>query len=139
MEAVHPYVVDARGQGRFYNQNPQELAVNLLESGTVEIEPLGLKSGKEKMKTGGAAKERLNGTGSLWVDPHTHRVRRTGTDGRDTLSNCIHAVGAKTRGQIIDASMAHGSAVSTETIALNWADQIFSVLPREPSWKGIIL
>ena len=129
MEAVHPYVVDARGQGRFYNQNPQVLAVNLLESGTVEIEPLGLESGKEKMTSGSAVKEHMNGTGSLWVDPRTHHVRRTGTDGHETLSKCIYAVGAMTRGQIIDASMAHGSAVSTQAIAEEWVGQIFSPRP----------
>ena len=124
--ASHPFLVDARGQSRFYDRNPQALAVNLLQSGTVQIEPVALEAGEEKMKTERAAKAPLNGTGSLWVDPFTHRVQRMGINGRVIKSDSIYAVGAMTRGQIIDASMAHGSAVSTQTIALDWADQIFS-------------
>ncbi|MCF8126939.1 MAG: FAD/NAD(P)-binding protein [Deltaproteobacteria bacterium] len=126
LTASHPFLVDARGQSRFYDQNPQALAVNLLKSGTVQIEPVALEPGEEEMKTGRAAKAPLNGTGSLWVDPFTHRVQRMGINGRVIISDLIYAVGAMTRGQIIDASMAHGSAVSTQTIALNWVDEIFS-------------
>jgi uncharacterized NAD(P)/FAD-binding protein YdhS len=123
---THPFLVDARGQSRFYNRNPQALAANLLKSGTVQMEPVVLEAGEEKVKTGCPAEAPPNGTGSLWVDPFTHRVQRMGINGRVIISDLIYAVGAMTRGQIIDASMAHGSAVSTETIALNWVDQIFS-------------
>ncbi len=123
---THPFLVDARGQSRFYNRNPQALAANLLKSGTVQIEPVVLEIGKERIKNGCAAEAPPDGTGSLWVDPFTHRVQRTGTNGRVIISDSIFAVGTMTRGQIIDASMAHGSAVSTQTIALNWVDQIFS-------------
>jgi len=123
---THSFLVDARGQSRFYNRNPQALAANLLKSGTVQIEPVVLETGKKGMKYGRPAEVPLDGTGSLWVDPLTHRVQRTGINGHATISDSIYAVGAMTRGQIIDASMAHGSAVSTETIALNWVDQIFS-------------
>jgi len=126
LTASHPFLVDARGQSRFYDRNPQALAVNLLQSGTVQIEPVALEAGEEKMKNGCPAESPLDGTGSLWVDPFTHRVRRMGINGRVTISDSIYAVGAMTRGQIIDASMAHGSAVSTQTIALDWVDQIFS-------------
>ena len=122
---THPFLVDARGQSRFYNRNPQALAANLLKSGTVQIEPVVLETGKERMKNGRAAEAPPDGTGSLWVDPFTHRVQRTGINGRVMISDSIFAVGAMTRGQIIDASMAHGSAVSTQTIALNWVDEIF--------------
>jgi uncharacterized NAD(P)/FAD-binding protein YdhS len=123
---THPFLVDARGQSRFYNRNPQALATNLLKSGTVQIEPVVLETDTERMKNGRAAEARLEGTGSLWVDPFTHRVQCTGKNGRVIKSDSIYAVGAMTRGQIIDASMAHGSAVSTQTIALSWVDQIFS-------------
>jgi len=129
-EEKHSCVVDARGQGRFYQRNPQILAANLLESGTVEIEPLDLKASEGK---GTPQKEHLaeaasvgGGTGSIWIDPHTHRIQRTGPDGGLIVSEKIYAVGAMTRGQIIDASMAHGSAVSTHTIAQDWITQIFS-------------
>ncbi len=126
---THSFLVDARGQSRFYRRNPQPLAANLLESGTVQIEPVVLETGEERMKKGYAAETFPGGTGSLWVDPLTHRVQRTGIRGRVTTSETIYAVGAMTRGQIIDASMAHGSAVSTQTIALNWVDQFFSDRP----------
>jgi len=126
---THPFLVDARGQSRFYNRNSQALAANLLKSGTVQIEPLVLETGEERKKNGYAAEAALNGTGSLWVDPLTHRVQRTGKNGRVIISDSIYAVGAMTRGQIIDASMAYGSAVSTATIAENWVNQIFSDRP----------
>lgn len=123
---THPFLVDARGQSRFYNRNPQALAANLLKSGTVQIEPVVPETGEERMKKGPTAEAPPEGTGSLWVDPFTHGVQRAGINGRVTTSESIYAVGAMTRGQIIDASMAHGSAVSTETVALNWVDEIFS-------------
>jgi uncharacterized NAD(P)/FAD-binding protein YdhS len=123
---THPFLVDAMGQSRFYSRNPQALAANLLKSGTVQIEPMVLGTGKERMENGRTSEAPLDGTGSLWVDPLTHCVQRTGINGRVTTSERIFAVGAMTRGQIIDASMAHGSAVSTQTIALNWVDEIFS-------------
>jgi len=129
-EAKHSCVVDARGQGRFYHLNPQILAANLLESGTVEIEPLDLKvrEGKDTPQKEHRAEAPSfgGGTGSVWIDPHTHRIQRTGPDGGLIVSEKIYAVGAMTRGQIIDASMAHGSAVSTNTIAQEWITQIFS-------------
>lgn len=107
--AFHPYGVDARGQDRFYDKNPDPLAKRLLNSGTVEIEPANSKGA---------------GSGSLWVDPRTHRVKRRVRDKTVHRSECIYAVGAMTRGQIIDASMAYGSAISTGTIAQDWIGQI---------------
>jgi uncharacterized NAD(P)/FAD-binding protein YdhS len=126
---THPFLVDARGQSRFYNRNPQALAANLLKSGTVQIEPLVLESHKKRMNNGRVVETPSGGTGSLWVDPSTHRIQRTEMNGRVVKSESIYAVGAMTRGQIIDASMAHGSAVSTETIAENWVNQFFSDRP----------
>ena len=78
------------------------------------------------MNNGRAAETPSGGTGSLWVDPYTHRIQRSEMNGRVVKSESIYAAGAMTRGQIIDASMAHGSAVSTQTIAENWVDQSFS-------------
>ncbi len=121
----YPFVVDARGQGRFYSENPERLAVNLLESGTVEIEPRPSRIRPGNSTGNSASKERIRGTGSLWVDPDTHRVLRTGREGGVRRSNTLYAVGAMTRAQIIDASMAHGSAVSTETIAKEWMTLVF--------------
>ena len=129
--AAHDYVVDARGQGTDFRQNPQTLAENLLNSGTVEIEPMTPKVAAgdaiplEEQR--GHAPAEGGSTGSVWIDPRTHRIRRTGRAGQLITSKTIYAVGAMTRGQIIDASMARGIAVSTETVALEWINQIFSV------------
>ena len=127
--ATHDYVVDARGQGIDFRRNRQTLAENLLNSGTVEIEPFNPKIAaadavplKERHRPSLPEGE---GTGSVWIDPHTHRIRRTGFEGESGLSKTIYAVGAMTRGQIIDASMAHGIAVSTEIVAMEWIKQIF--------------
>jgi uncharacterized NAD(P)/FAD-binding protein YdhS len=126
MTGSHPFVVDARGQNRFYDRNPEALAVNLLKSGTVEIEPLARNFPGEKSrdKAEHDSKTQFGGTGSLWVDPDTHRILRTGEDGKTITSNALYAVGTMTRGQIIDASMAHGSAVSTYGIAQDWITRI---------------
>jgi len=130
MEATHPYVVDARGQSPSYATNHQTLAVNLLRSGTVEIEPRdrniqALEDERSKPSRGRPPLVR-NERGGLWIDPRTHRVRRTRADEGIEVSERITAVGAMTRGQIIDASMAHGSAVSTDVVAREWVDYVFS-------------
>ncbi len=119
-EAIHPYVVDARGQSPSYGSNQQALAVSILKSGTAEIEPL------EQDEKGPMSSSGRPRTGGLWIDPRTHRVRRTHPDGTIVTSDRIAAVGAMTRGQIIDASMAYGSAVSTQTVARDWVDYVFS-------------
>ena len=46
-------------------------------------------------------------------------------NGRVIKSESIYDVGAMTRGQINNVSMAHGSAVSTNTITQDWITQIF--------------
>jgi len=130
MEATHPYVIDARGQSPSYATNHQTLAVNLLRSGTVEIEPRdrniqALEDERSKPSRGRPPLVR-NERGGLWIDPRTHRVRRTRADEGIEVSERITAVGAMTRGQIIDASMAHGSAVSTDVVAREWVDYVFS-------------
>jgi hypothetical protein len=130
MEAIHPYMVDARGQSPFYKSNQQMLAVNLLESGTAQIEPFDQNFKdleRDKIQRRRAPVPfATHGMGGLWIDPCTHRIRRARPNGSIAVSERIYAVGAMTRGQIIDASMAHGSAVSTETVARNWVDYIFS-------------
>ncbi len=123
----HSYVVDARGQSPYYNQNNDPLAQNLLRSGTVEIEPF---RGKDRLdecadKAMADSESRNCSNGSLWVDPLSHLVLRTGEGGSAVKSSRIYAVGAMTRGQIIDASMAHGSARSTKMIAHDWVDLVF--------------
>ena len=91
----HRYVVDARGQGISFETDRSTLALNLLGKGTVQID----------------------GSGSLWIDPATFRALRQGADGTVTSSQRLYAVGAMTRGQILDTSAASASALSTSMIA----------------------
>jgi hypothetical protein len=60
----------------------------------------------------------------MWIDPETHHVMRQASDNKPTRSKTICAVGAMTRGQIIDASMAHGIVQSTAAIASHWVDDL---------------
>lgn len=91
------HVVDARGQKRSFEANPAPLAGNLLASGTVRIETLPLPGSAEGDYR----------TGAVWIDPGTHRVVQKTADGSSPVSSRIYAVGAPTRGQILDASMAY--------------------------------
>ena len=97
------------------------MAQNLLRSGTVQIEEVPyLDQHKAHGETDDDGLEKSNRTyrsGSLWIDPDTHQAMRKNTKGEITRSVRIYAVGSMTRGQIIDASMAYGSAVSTACIA----------------------
>ena len=57
---------------------------------------------------------RLNG---VWIDPDTHLVRCREPDGAIKTSRRLYAVGAMTRSQIIDTSMARGIVRSTALVA----------------------
>jgi uncharacterized NAD(P)/FAD-binding protein YdhS len=118
---AHRYVVDARGQKKSMETNHSELAKNLINSGTVQIEEFrtvdrtvhlnddiisGLETAGETYKTG-----------SIWIDPETHHIMQMSSDKKVTKSSAIYAVGAMTRGQIIDASMARGIVMATARIA----------------------
>jgi hypothetical protein len=63
----------------------------------------------------------------MWIDPKTHHVVLQASENIPTQSKAIYAVGAMTRGQIIDASMAHGIAQSTARIASYWIDDLKQV------------
>ena len=56
-------------------------------------------------------------TGSIWIDPETHQIIQLGPGKEITKSSDLYAVGAMTRGQIIDASMARGIVKATSRIA----------------------
>ena len=106
-DAYH-YVVNARGQSRSLESDRSALTNNLLNQGLIQveetqaIEPAGLISYK---------------TGSILVNPETLQVIRPGSEANARLNGSIFAVGAMTRGQMIDASMANGIARSTAVIA----------------------
>jgi len=106
-EERYSHLVDARGQKRSFETNPEPLARNLLASGTVRIESLPLPGSEE-----GAYD-----TGAVWIDPETHRVVQKAPGGSSRVSSRIYAMGAPTRGQILDASMAYSCARAARVVA----------------------
>ncbi|NNK56338.1 MAG: hypothetical protein HKP44_03375 [Desulfofustis sp.] len=103
--ATFTYCVDARGQPRSIGTDSSKLTRNLIRRGLVQIDH---GNGEQGISTAG---------GSIQIDPHTHRiVLPHSAEGKKSELD-LFAVGAMTRDQIIDASMAHGLARSTETIA----------------------
>ena len=118
---TYRYVVNARGQDMSLKSNSSVLARNLIQSGTVYIGPIP-DGGKRDALNKSLSMESDGGSshyspGSVWIDTDTHQVIKMSTDGSSSRSENIHAVGAMTRGQIIDASMANGSVRSTAAIA----------------------
>jgi uncharacterized NAD(P)/FAD-binding protein YdhS len=115
------YVVDARGQAKSIKTDPSLLMQNLLKRGIVQIEESQhLRAEKEQDLI--SAKQQKSDlaaykTGSVWIDPQTHFIIRRISADEIHPSNTIYAVGAMTRGQIIDASMACGIVHSTAQIA----------------------
>jgi uncharacterized NAD(P)/FAD-binding protein YdhS len=118
---VYRYVVNARGQKKSLESDPSALAKNLRLSGTIqttEIRPVGGKTQlKSKAASGSKSTARVYNTGSIWIDPGSHKIMQMRSDNTITPSNAIYAVGAMTRGQIIDASMARSIVQSTARIA----------------------
>jgi uncharacterized NAD(P)/FAD-binding protein YdhS len=118
---TYRYVVNARGQEKSLEKNPSALTRNLLRSGTVLTEEI--RSVDQPARLGRhVAAEPAGGsptykTGSIWIDPETHLIMQMGPDSNITKSNVIYAVGAMTRGQIIDASMVRGIVQATYRIA----------------------
>ena len=118
---AYRYVVNARGQEKSLETNPSALTRNLLRSGAVQIEEIrpvdqtapschdaacDLETASHSYKTG-----------SIWIDPETYHIMQMGPEEKVTESNTIYAVGAITRGQIIDASMVRGIVQATSRIA----------------------
>jgi uncharacterized NAD(P)/FAD-binding protein YdhS len=131
---TYRYVINARGQEKSLEKNPAALARNLLKSGKVQIEefrPVGHRDyshqdiGSEQVTAGETYK-----TGSIWIDPQTHHIMQMGPDNKITKSSAIYAVGAMTRGQIIDASMAHGIVQATARIADDVVDHLIRTVQQ---------
>ena len=118
---AYRYVVNARGQEKSMETDPSVLAKNMLRSGTVQISefrPIGHQTHlDDKISSALAAEGETYKTGSIWIDPETHQIMQIGPDNTVTRSSFIYAVGAMTRGQIIDASMARGIVEATSRIA----------------------
>jgi len=125
---AHRYVVNARGQPRSIRTNPSPLMKNLLKRGIVqmgETRPLRPKDTRSRLPADQPITEfQTYKTGSIWIDPRTHQVIRQVSDKIITQSDALYAVGAMTRGQIIDASMAYGIVQSTARIADNLVNDL---------------
>jgi uncharacterized NAD(P)/FAD-binding protein YdhS len=125
---VYRYVVNARGQKKSLESDPSALAKNLRLSGTVQTKEIRLAGGKIYSTSKSAAGSKLTAqvfkTGSIWIDPESQKIMKMGPDNTITPSNTIYAVGAMTRGQIIDASMARSIVQSTTRIAKDIIDYL---------------
>jgi uncharacterized NAD(P)/FAD-binding protein YdhS len=125
---AYRYVVNARGQEKSIETDPSELTANLLRSGTAVIQEhlLMEPAASSGCRCAAAQKSAQHSykTGSIWIDPESHRIMRKDSDMTATASDAIYAVGAMTRGQILDASMAYGLALSTAGIAQELVDYL---------------
>ena len=125
---AYRYVVNARGQNRDLRTDPSELAINLLKRGIVQVSEYRLDSNSTASPGGKASDlkppEEINETGSIWIDPGTHRIMQATPGQMATPSDGIYAVGAMTRGQIIDASMARGIVQATSKITEDLVDYL---------------
>jgi uncharacterized NAD(P)/FAD-binding protein YdhS len=123
---AYRYVVNARGQEKSMETNLSALARNLLKSGTIQIEEI--QPIEQTTHPSCDVAPELEPavytykTGSIWIDPETHHIMQMGPEKKVTKSNAIYAVGAMTRGQIIDASMVRGIAQATSRIADDLVD-----------------
>lgn len=128
---AYRYVVNARGQAKSIQTDPSPLTKNLLKRGIVQNEETQPVQPENRHRNRSAkhpkAKLLTYKTGSMWIDPKTHHVVLQASENMPTQSKAIYAVGAMTRGQIIDASMAHGIVQSTARIASYWVDDLKQV------------
>ena len=131
---AYRYVVNARGQEKSLETNPSALARNLIKSGTAKIEefrPVGRSARPgDQISPGSEITGETYHTGSIWIDPETHTIMHMGPDNEPTKSSTIYAVGAMTRGQIIDASMARGIVRATSRIADDMVDYLIRTFTK---------
>ena len=109
------YVVNARGQSLSLESDRAQLTRNLLKRKLIQIEETRIVEPGEPLSYK---------TGSILVNTETHQVIRPGSEASSQSKPPIFAVGAMTRGQMIDASMAYGLSRSTAVIAENLLTQL---------------
>ncbi len=116
---AYRYVVNARGQPTSLAEDPSELAQRLIASIKAQtVQASADRAAYRRQHASSGDRDPMPGPdryATIRVDPKTHRVVLPALGPRPA----IYAVGAMTRSQIIDASMAHGIACSTSTIAEN--------------------
>jgi len=121
---AYRYIVNARGQAKSLETNPSALIRCLLRRGTVQIQESRPAHRDHNIAVDSASAGGTYKTGSIRIDPETHQIMQIGPANKITGSSTIYAVGAMTRGQIIDASMARGIVQATSKIADDLVDQL---------------
>jgi len=125
---AYRYLVNARGQEKSIKTDPSALTNNLINSGTALIEEFRSvdrpSPGGDHVCPGPEIAGETYKTGSIWIDPDTHLIIQAGSADKPAPSRTIYAVGAMTRGQIIDASMARGIVRATSRIAADIIDHL---------------
>ncbi len=112
---AYSYVVNARGQDKSILTDKSLLIQSMVASGMVlteEYRPVA----NIKYPWGSADTGRYK-TGSIWINPDTHQVMQRDPGGQLMQSESLYAVGAMTRGQIINASMAQSIVRSVSKVA----------------------
>jgi uncharacterized NAD(P)/FAD-binding protein YdhS len=123
---TYRYVVNARGQPKCLTTDTSDLAQNLMASISAQRDQ-GAADRASFLRQHSWLGDRdpvssLDRYQSIRIDPQTHRVVLPEFGPK----SMVYAVGAMTRSQIIDASMAHGISCSTATIA----DHLLQILSR---------
>jgi uncharacterized NAD(P)/FAD-binding protein YdhS len=123
---TYRYVVNARGQPKSLTSDPSELAQNLIALIRAQrVQGAADRVASRRQPTTMVDQDPVSDTdeySTIRIDPQTHRVVLPDFG----PGSAVYAVGAMTRSQIIDASMAHGIACSTATIA----DNLLHILSR---------
>ena len=114
---AYRYVVNASGQAKSLKTNPSALVRNLIRRGTVQIKESRLAHRNHTSAADSVCALETYKTGSIWIGPETHQIMQIGPDNKIAGTSNIYAVGAMTRGQIVDASMARGIVQATSRIA----------------------
>jgi hypothetical protein len=108
-------VVNARGQEKSILTDMSSLTQSMIALGMVLTEEL-QPTDKVRAPYNPADVGRYK-TGSVWIDPNTHQVMQRGPEGQIVPSESLYAVGAMTRGQVINASMAQSIVCSVSKVA----------------------
>jgi hypothetical protein len=124
------YLVDARGQDCCVFTDDSTLTRNLIRSGTVQVgEAQVPEQGPDQPLVAVPTSQKPRpACASVSIDPRSHRVMQGAPGGTLRPSPWLYAVGAMTRAQILDVSMARSLARSTDRVA----EQLVDWLVRNP-------
>lgn len=111
---AYAYVVNARGQDKSVLTDTSSLTQSMVASGMILTEES--RPTPNVKDPWGAADTGCYKTGSIWINPDTHQVMQRDSNGQIMQSEFLYAVGAMTRGQIINASMAQSIVRSVSRV-----------------------